>query len=314
MSIKRHNCIKYVIWLLTLVPSSQTAEAQGLWESIKEGAKEAWNSDTRKELWEKTKDTYNEVLEPYRYTVPLTNRKFINVIPDDLLLSMSEDEYSSLIKSSRLSANASQKARVQRVSKKLSAAVSQFYRTQGLSDEANAFEWEFNLIKGSEVNAFCMPGGKIAVYEGIMPYAADDASLAIVIGHEIAHAIAKHSAEQLTKGAVTAVGVGTLLVMINQSDMSDGKKNLASVLTAAGVSLMTLKFSRVNETEADRIGLIIAAMAGYNPESAISFWQRMEARDDSHSEHDWYSTHPSYTNRIRNLKSFMPEAKKYMGN
>lgn len=308
--------VRIVLSLLLCLPV-QSAYSQGMWEKMKEKAKSAWNSDTRKELWEKTKETAHavtesEMLKQFEYTVPVTNRSFYNLVPDKYLLPYSEQQYATYIRSSKACTDVKQTAQVQRVSKKLIAATERLLRSNGMSEELRSFQWKINVVKSNEVNAFCMPGGKIVVYTGILPVAQDDASLACVIGHEIAHAVAKHSAEQMSKKVMTTVGVAALYAMLTSDDMSNSQRRMAQILAASGITLTTLKFSRLNETEADRLGLIIAAMAGYNPEAAVSFWQRMGAQSALKTSRDWFSTHPSNSNRISNIKSFLPEAKRYL--
>ncbi len=306
--------------VVTLCSSLQVSYAQGVWATIKEKAKSAWNSDTRKEAWEKTKEKTKEVtsnvmdselMSSMRYTVPVTDRDFYNFVPDDYILSLSDKQYKSYLSQSRASINSKQKEQVNRVSKKLIEATKRIMSEADRDDEIESFKWEINLVQNKEANAFCMPGGKIVVYDGILSTATDDASLACVIGHEIAHAIAKHSSEQMSKELMSTVGLAVIYSIIANRDMSKEEKKMASVLASSGITLANLKFSRLNETEADRLGLIIAAVAGYDPNAAISFWQRMSANSTNKSSHDWYSTHPSHTNRISNLKSFLPEAKKW---
>lgn len=282
--------------LIILFLCSDACQAQSLWDKAKEKASAAWNSD---------------LLNSRRYTVPVTERRFINVIPDSYLQQLSDQQYRSYLKSNSRSANASQTARVKRVSQRLINAVKTLYKENDREEELSAFKWEINLVKNSSYNAFCMPGGKIVVYDGILSVANDDASLAVVLGHEIAHAVAKHSAEQMTKRMVSVCGMAVVYAAISSSDMSSTKKEIAALMAAAGVTLADLKYSRLNETEADRLGLILAAIAGYNPSSAIGFWERMAARSKWKSAHDWYSDHPSDTNRISNIKEFIPEANRY---
>lgn len=296
----------------------QEAYSQSTWEKMKQKAKSAWNSDTRKNLWEKTKETAHavsesEMLKKFEYTVPVTNRSFYNLVPDKYLLPYSDQQYASYVNGSKACTNSAQKAQVQRVSQKLIAATERLLRNNGKAGELQNFKWKINVVQSDEVNAFCMPGGQIVVYTGILPVAGDDASLACVIGHEIAHAVAKHSAEQMSKQVMTTVGVAALYAMLTSDDMSRSERSMAQILAASGIPLATLKFSRLNETEADRLGLIIAAMAGYNPEAAVPFWQRMGEKSSLKTTRDWFSTHPSNANRISNIKQFIPEAKRYMG-
>lgn len=312
-----HLLVRAILALLLCLPM-QEAYSQSTWEKMKQKAKSAWNSDTRKELWEKTKEkahavTESEMLKKFEYTVPVTNRSFYNLVPDKYLLPYSEQQYAAYVNGSKACTNAAQKAQVQRVAQKLIAATERLLRNNGKSSELKSFNWKINVVQSNEVNAFCMPGGKIVVYTGILPVAGDDASLACVIGHEIAHAVAKHSAEQLSKQVMTTVGVAALYAMLTSDDMSNSERRMAQILAASGITLATLKFSRLNETEADRLGLIIAAMAGYNPEAAVPFWQRMGEKSSLKTTHDWFSTHPSNANRISNIKQFIPEAKRYKG-
>lgn len=279
-----------------VISYNTTCEAQGLWSKAKEKASAAWNSD---------------IMNSRRYTVPITERRFVNLIPDSYLLQLSDQQYRSYLNSNRRSTNAQQTAQVKRVAQRLSKAVRQLYIENGMEDELQNLNWEFNLVKNSSANAFCMPGGKIVVYDGLLPIAKDDASLAVVIGHEIGHAIAKHSSEQMTKKLVSVCGMAVVYAVISNSDMGQMKKKMAAIMASAGITLATLKFSRLNETEADRLGLILAAMAGYDPSAAIGFWQRMAEKSRSNSTHDWYSDHPSDANRIKNIKEFLPEAQQY---
>ena len=300
------------LFTLCLALSAQPVAAQGFWDNIKEKATEWKDKATRKVSEKVSEKTANsEILDRYRYKVPITGRKFLNIIPDDYMLQMSSQQYRSFVRSGNLSSNSRETARVKKVSQRISAAVSTLYRQQGMSSELKGFKWEFNLIKGSDINAFCMPGGKICVYDAMMPVADTDDMLAVVIGHEVAHAMAKHSAEHLTDAVITTVGLYAVIAMIQSSDMSKTKKIIASAIASAGATLTQLKFSRIDEAEADRLGLILAAMAGYDPEAAIPFWKRMGEKTGDKSVHDFYSTHPSNTNRISNIQSYLPEAKSY---
>lgn len=201
-------------------------------------------------------------------------------------------------------------AMVQRVGKRLAAAVDTYLKNNNMASEIQNYSWEFNLVASKEVNAFCMPGGKIVVYEGLLPVTQNEASLAVVLGHEIAHAVAKHSAEQMSKKARQQYGTMALGTILN-SAVGSGTGDIASGIAGEYFSFRNLKYSRNNESEADYIGLIFAAMAGYNPEVAVSFWQRMAAQGGSSNNNDLFSDHPSDSKRIAAIEALMPNALKY---
>lgn len=243
-------------------------------------------------------------------TVPVTGRKHSLLVSDAQVLSLSKEEYSKYMKSAKLSTNAANSAMVQRVGKRLASAVEAYLRNNGAADEIKNFAWEFNLVADKNVNAFCMPGGKIVVYEGLLPVTQDEASLAIVLGHEIAHAVAKHSAEQMSKKIRQSYGtqIGSqILGAIAGQSVGD----LAGAVAQQGFSFANLRYSRDNETEADHIGLIFAAMAGYNPQVAVAFWQRMAALSGNNNQSDMFSDHPSDAKRIAAIRQWMPTAMKY---
>lgn len=224
-------------------------------------------------------------------------------------MSMSLKEYNSYMAKTKKSANATNTAMVQRVGRRLANAVESYLRSHGLSNEVGQYSWEFNLVQDKSANAFCLPGGKIVVYEGLLPYTQSEAALAVVLGHEIAHAVAKHSAEQISKQYrqqyATQIGSSILGAAVG-SEIG----NIAGVLAQTGFKFRNLKYSRDHETEADHIGLIFAAMAGYDPRVAVPFWQRMAA-GNSASQSDVFSDHPSDAKRIAALQRDMPEALKY---
>ena len=243
-------------------------------------------------------------------TVPVTGRKHSLLVSDAQVLSLSKEEYSKYMKSAKLSSNAANTAMVQRVGRRLASAVEAYLRNNGAADEIKNFSWEFNLVADKNVNAFCMPGGKIVVYEGLLPVTQDEASLAIVLGHEIAHAVAKHSAEQMSKKIRQSYGtqIGSqILGAIAGQSVGD----LAGAVAQQGFSFANLRYSRDNETEADHIGLIFAAMAGYNPQMAVSFWKRMAALSGNSNQSDMFSDHPSDAKRIAAIQQWMPTAMKY---
>ena len=240
-------------------------------------------------------------------TIPLTGRKHTLRVTDQQVLSLSSQEYTKYMSTAKKSTNSANTAMVQRVGKKLATAVENYLRNNGYASEINNFSWEFSLVKDNNVNAFCMPGGKIVVYEGLLPYTKNETGLAIVLGHEIAHAVAKHSAEQITKQLHQQTGIRLLSTVLNQA-VGDGVGDLASTVAGQYFSFRNLKYSRDNEYEADYMGLVFAAMAGYDPQEAIPFWQRMSSGG---SQNDFFSDHPSDNKRIAALQQHMPKALQY---
>lgn len=242
-------------------------------------------------------------------TVPLTGRTHRISVSDEQVLSLSNQEYTKYMASAKKSTNAANTAMVQRVGQRLATAVETYLKNNGFANDVKNYQWEFNLVQDNSANAFCMPGGKIVVYEGLLPYTQNETSLAIVLGHEIAHAVAKHSAEQLTKQQNQQVGTNILGNVLNQA-VGNGVGNVASAVAGQYFSFRNLKYSRDNETEADYMGLIFAAMAGYDPQQAIPFWQRM-SQGKSSNQSDIFSDHPSDAKRIAALQQEMPTALKY---
>lgn len=243
-------------------------------------------------------------------TVPITGRKQNILVSDEQVLSLSNQEYTNYMKSAKISTNAANTAMVKRVGQKLATAVEAYLSNHGLASEINQYSWEFNLVQDKSANAFCMPGGKIVVYEGLLPYTQNEASLAIVLGHEIAHAVAKHSAEQMSKQIKNQYGTQILGSVLNAAGVSSSTTQLAQIIAQKGLQFRSLKYSRDNETEADRMGLIFAAMAGYDPNVAVIFWQRMSQGNNS-NQSDMFSDHPSDAKRIAAIKQELPEALTY---
>lgn len=244
-------------------------------------------------------------------TVPITGRKQNILVSDEQVLSLSNKEYSDYMKSAKLSTNSANTAMVKRVGQRLATAVEKYLNEHGLQAETKEFSWEFNLVQDQSVNAFCMPGGKIVVYEGLLPVTKDEASLAIVLGHEIAHAVAKHSAEQMSKQIKNQYGTEILGQVLNAAGVSSSTTQLAQIIAQKGLQFRSLKYSRDNESEADRMGLIFAAMAGYDPNVAVSFWQRMAQMTGNSNQSDVFSDHPSDAKRIAAIKQELPEALTY---
>ena len=244
-------------------------------------------------------------------TVPITGRKQSLLVSDEQVLSLSNQEYTKYMQSATKSADATSTAMVQRVGQRLATAVQNYLTAAGMASELSQYSWEFNLVKDNSVNAFCMPGGKIVVYEGLLPVTQDESSLAIVLGHEIAHAVAKHSAEQMSKQIKQQYGTQILGGVLSAAGVGSTGTSIAQIIVQNGLQFRNLKYSRDHETEADHMGLIFAAMAGYDPQVAIPFWQRMAAQSGNTNQNDMFSDHPSDAKRIAALQKIMPEALQY---
>ena len=247
-------------------------------------------------------------------TVPITGRKTHLLVDDAQILGLSTQQYQEYMQSAKVSTNQTNTALVKRVGQRLASAVENFLKNNGYANEVQNFQWEFNLVASNEINAFCMPGGKIVVYEGLLPVTQDETSLAIVLGHEIAHAVAKHSAEQLSKQTrqqyASQIGGSVLASVAKSKGISSSTIQLIDLVAQTGFNFANLKYSRDNETEADRLGLIFAAMAGYDPQLAIPFWQRM-AQTGGSTKSEIFSDHPSDEKRLAELQKRMPEALSY---
>ena len=244
-------------------------------------------------------------------SVPVTGRKQVLLVSDQEVLASSLKQYTEYMKSAPKSASTAQSAMVTRVGKKIAAATEQYLQQNGLASEVKNFAWEFNLVKNQQVNAFCMPGGKIVVYEGLMKLVSSDDELAVVIGHEVAHAVAKHSNERMSQEIMAQYGAQILGSTL--ADKSQTVQSLAGKVYGIGAQYgVMLPFSRKHETEADYMGLIFMTMAGYNPDVAIAFWQKMSAAGGS-SVPEFMSTHPSDARRISEIQQALPAIKAKFG-
>jgi len=244
-------------------------------------------------------------------TVPITGRKQRLLVSDQQVMSLSNQQYTSYMKSAKPSTNAANTAMVKRVGQKLASAVENYLRNNGMASELQNYAWEFNLVQDNSANAFCMPGGKIVVYEGLLPITQTENALAIVLGHEIAHAVAKHSAERLSQQMKAQYGAQALSVLTGVAGMSSATQTIANQVYGLGAQYgVMLPYSRKNESEADYMGLIFAAMAGYDPSVAVDFWQRMSQAGSS-KKSEFFSDHPSDATRIAQIKERLPEALKY---
>lgn len=243
-------------------------------------------------------------------TVPITGRRQLSLIPESQMLSMSYKEYDSFLESNKVSDDATATAMVKRVGGRIQGAVETYFAGQGQSGRLADYKWEFNLIKGDDVNAWCMPGGKVVVYTGLLPVAKDEAGLAVVVGHEVAHAIADHGGERMSQQMVAQLG-GTALDVAMKNKPEQTRQLWMTAYGAGAQFGALLPFSRQQESEADRLGLIFMAMAGYDPQTAVGFWTRMASASGGAKPPEFMSTHPSDETRIANLRKLMPEASGY---
>jgi predicted Zn-dependent protease len=240
--------------------------------------------------------------------VPITERKQMNLIPESQLVSMSLSSYRDFLQQHPPVTSGSEADMVKRVGARIQSAVTQYMTKNGFASRIQGYKWEFNLVNAPEVNAWCMPGGKVVVYSGLLPVTQDEGSLAIVMGHEIAHAVARHGNERMSQMLVAAgIGIG-LDVALSQKPQQT--RNIFLTAYGVGSGLGILAYSRTHELEADKLGLIFAAMAGYDPNLAVSFWQRMAAKGGPKPP-ELLSTHPSDSRRITDIKAYLPTAMKY---
>ena len=243
-------------------------------------------------------------------TVPVTGRRQMSLISNTEIIQMSATEYQKVLTESKLSTNADQTAMVKRVGQRIQQAVEKYMSDKGQSAELQGFNWEFNLIQDDKtVNAWCMPGGKVAFYTGIMPICKDEEGVAVVMGHEVAHAIANHGRERMSQQMTAQFGLDAVSILMGQNPTAGQQLLMQAV--GAGTSVGILKFSRDQESEADHIGLIFMAMAGYDPASAPKFWERMSTMSGGDQPPEFLSTHPSHSTRIKDLEGWIPEAKQY---
>jgi len=243
--------------------------------------------------------------------VPITGRRQLSLVPESLVTSMSVQEYQQFLSQSKVGGDARQNEMIKRVGTRIVQAVDQFQKTHGEEDRFAGYQWEFNVIEDKQINAFAMPGGKVVVYTGILPVTKDETGLAAVMGHEIAHVFARHGSERMSQGLLVQMGgMGLDLALQNRPEQT---RNLFMSAYGIGSQVgLLLPYSRRHETEADHLGLIFMAMAGYDPREAVGFWQRMsEASKGQAKPPEFLSTHPADQTRIRNLQDLIPEAMQY---
>jgi len=243
--------------------------------------------------------------------VAITGRQQLNLVPDTIINSMSLQQYSQFLSQNKVSADASKTAMVRKVGEGIQKAVDEFCKTHLSENPFAGYRWEFNLVEDKAVNAFAMPGGKVVVYTGILPLTQDEAGLAVVVGHEIAHVFAKHGAERMTQGLL--VDMGGMAASEALKKKPAATRNLFMTAYGLGTQIgLLLPYSRLHENEADRLGLIFMAMAGYHPQKAVEFWQRMAEQSKGQPKGlEFLSTHPLYETRIQNIQNLIPEAMQF---
>jgi predicted Zn-dependent protease len=243
-------------------------------------------------------------------TVPITGRKRVNFVSDAQVLPTSFAQYTGFLAQHQLSNDAAKTQEIKDVGSRISKAVDRYMRANGMKSEANNYRWEFNLVEDETVNAWCMPGGKVVFYTGILPIAKNTDGIAAIMGHEVAHAFAKHGQERMSQSTIAqGVSLGAMLAS-GAVSKDPAKQQMFLQAFGIGTQLGMLKFSRTHETEADRLGLVFMLMAGYNGEEAAEVWVRMSQRGGQ-APPEFLSTHPSNQRRIADLKAFLPKARVY---
>lgn len=242
-------------------------------------------------------------------TVPLTGRRQLDLIPASTMLSMSFQQYDEFLQANPPSRGGEDAAMVTRIGERIRAAVERYMASKNLSGMLQGYAWEFNLVESEEVNAWCMPGGKVVVYSGILPVAGGEAGLAVVMGHEIAHAIAKHGDERMSQGMLQEMGGMALATALEQKPAETQQLWMTAYGVGSSLGVM-LPYSRLQESEADHLGLVFMAMAGYDPQEALAFWERMAAAKGGAAPPEFLSTHPSDQTRIAKIRADLPEARR----
>ncbi|HPR30532.1 MAG TPA: M48 family metallopeptidase [Prolixibacteraceae bacterium] len=242
-------------------------------------------------------------------TVPIIGRKQLSLLPESQMVSLSLTSYREFLDSSVVITKGDPVKMVKNTGSKISASVMKFLRDNGLENRASAFSWEFNLVEKPDINAWCMPGGKVVFYSGILPVCLNEAGVATVMGHEIAHAVAQHGNERMSQGLIAQLG-GMALDLAIQNEPEQTRNIFLNAYGIGSQLGVILPYSRKHEYEADKLGLIFMSMAGYDPSEALRFWERMAALGGTPVP-EFLSTHPLTEKRIEELRNYLPEALKY---
>lgn len=242
--------------------------------------------------------------------VPVTQRKGLHLVPKSELISLSFQEYEEVLKKSKISTDKNKVEMVRRVGERIAKASEAFLQDAGRDQQVKDYKWEFNLIEDDKtINAWAMPGGKVAVYTGILPITQDETGLAVVLGHEVAHAIADHGNERMSHALLANMGGMALSVALSQKPQKTRELFMTIFGVGANVGLL-LPYSRLHESEADQIGLMLMARSGYDPRQAVPFWERMNQTEEKRPP-EFLSTHPAPASRIARIKAYIPEAMSY---
>lgn len=243
-------------------------------------------------------------------TVPITGRQQLNLIADSEMMAMSFQQYDQFLEEADVVTGTAEAEMIKRCGRRIQQAVEEYFAQNNMSSHLNGYNWEFNLIASDQVNAWCMPGGKVVIYSGILPVTQDETGLAVVMGHEVAHAVAEHGNERMSQAMLQQLGASALAVALQEKP----QQTQALWMTVYGVGTQVgalLPYSRLHESEADRLGLIFMAMAGYDPREAVDFWGRMAAQKGGQQPPEFLSTHPADETRIRKIQEHLPTALNY---
>jgi predicted Zn-dependent protease len=243
-------------------------------------------------------------------SVPVTGRTQLQLVPSEQILAISSEAYRDFLSKHEVIRGTAEAKQVNRVGERIRLAVERYFAQENLSQQLSDYQWEFNLVKNAEVNAWAMPGGKVAVYTGMLPVAQDETGLAVVMGHEIAHVVAKHGNERMSQALLAQMGGMALGAALSERPQQTQTLFMAAYGLGAQVGVL-LPYSRLQESEADHLGLIFMAMAGYDPRAAVPFWERMAMESKKAAAPAFLSTHPPTDARIANIGTLIPEAMKY---
>ncbi len=243
-------------------------------------------------------------------TVPLTDRRQLQLVPEGQILEMSLTSFEKFLSEHDVVRETDEARMVRRVGERIKHAVENYLEKNNLSARIDGYTWEFKLIKDESKNAFAVPGGKVVVFSGILPVAENEEGLAVVMGHEIAHVVAGHGNERMSQGLLAQMGGAALSVALSKKPTETQQLFMTAFGIGAQLGFL-LPYSRLHESEADRLGLIFMAEAGYDPRASVQFWQRMNQTKEGGSPPEFLSTHPADKTRIENLKKLIPDAMKH---